>query len=199
AAYGRDLRDLPLSVQYAPAEAPSAAGPGEFIADLRISPVEVHSSSESRPAPFRQVLDSVLRAMQDTTPGSRNPMVPEPQRFGLDPADDPWLATPDPDLPLADSNVSTLLEASILAEDGPDPSVPPVDEDPFGPIPVAAENAVPAGLALAPAPDHAIAEVGLAERSGKRGVRVPLVLSGPGGEAVPLALHIELEVPGKED
>ena len=199
AAYGRDLRDLPLSVQYAPAGASDAAGPGKLIAGLRISPVEIHSSTESRPAPFRSVLVALLRALQETAPGSRNPTGPEPDRFGLDPEDDPWLATPDPDLPSADSDISTLLEASMLADDGLDPLVLTADEDPFGPIPTASENAPPAGLAANPAPNHAIAGIGLAERSGKRGVKIPLVLAGPSGETVPLALHIELEVPGEED
>ena len=188
AAYGRDLQSLPLAVQYAPAETSSTSAPEKTIAALQISPIEVHESAGSRPTSCHEVLESVLEVLREAAAHPEKSTSAGLDRFGLAPEEDPWLATADPDLPGDDRAIKTLLETSMLAEEDPDPAQL-ADDDPFGP-PSASPGAIPGRQAT---------EIGPVERSGKRGIRLPLVLPGPSGEPVPMALHIELEIPGDED
>ena len=76
AAYGRDLQNIPLAVQYAPPQTSRTSDPKELIARLQIFPIDVHQSAGSRPSACREVLESVLGVLSEATP---HPGEPAPQ------------------------------------------------------------------------------------------------------------------------
>ena len=211
AAYGRRLDDLPLVVQFTPSNPGDREQIYDALHDLDIHPLAVHEVSDSSPASCWKALGSLFPAIRETQgPGGRaltpeSPVLPE--------ASDPWETMPgSPSTALATSEISTLLEESILAEDDS------LDPD-FGfdlgfnrGFNLGFNDAVPgtaqgdlakskSGSEIRPAGKYfEIASVGTAERAGKHGVRVPLVLSATEGDSVPLTLRIELEAaPGERE
>ena len=185
ASYGRDLQGLPIALQNSTGNAP---WPEDWISEFGISPLKIGEPSGRAPASCHQVLDAVLESLRQPADLTQNSASTEPQALGLAPEEDPWLSTEALDTPDGDGDIKALLEASILAEEevGPDE---PFQEEAFG-APTAHDGA---------SADPGSTRVGLVEHSERRGIRLPLTLSGPGGEAVPIALRIELEVLDSEE
>ena len=211
AAYGRRLDDLPLVVQFTPSNPGDREQIYDALHDLDIHPLAVHEVSDSSPASCWNALGSLFPAIRETQgPGGR---ALTPESSALPEASDPWETMPgSPSTALATSEISTLLEESILAEDDS------LDPD-FGfdlgfnrGFNLGFNDAVPGtaqgdlaknkpGSEIRPTRKYfEIASVGTAERAGKHGVRVPLVLSATEGDSVPLTLRIELEAaPGERE
>lgn len=207
AAYGRRLDDLPLVVQFTPSKPGDREQIYDALHDLDIHPLAVHEVSDSSPASWWNALGSLFPAIRETQgPGERSltpesPVLPE--------ASDPWETMPgSPSTALATSEISTLLEESILAEDD---SLDPdfgfdldFDLDFDDALPGTAQGDLaknkPGSEIRPTGKNFEIASVGTAERAGKHGVRVPLVLSATEGDSVPLTLRIELEAaPGERE
>ena len=203
AAYGRRLDDLPLVVQFTPSNPGDREQIYDALHDLDIHPLAVHEVSDSSPASCWNALGSLFPAIRETQgPGGR---ALTPESPALPEASDPWETMPgSPSTALATSEISTLLEESILAEDDSlDPDFG-FDLDFDDALPGTAQGHLaknkPGSENRPTGKYFEIASVGTAERAGKHGVRVPLVLSATEGDSVPLTLRIELEAaPGERE
>ena len=203
AAYGRRLDDLPLVVQFTPSNPGDREQIYDALHDLDIHPLAVHEVSDSSPASCWNALGSLFPAIRETQgPGGR---ALTPESPALPEASDPWETMPgSPATALATSEISTLLEESILAEDDSlDPDFG-FDLDFDDALPGTAQGHLaknkPGSENRPTGKYFEIASVGTAERAGKHGVRVPLVLSATEGDSVPLTLRIELEAaPGERE
>ena len=207
ASYGRLLDDLPLAVQY--------TGPGwveptdveHLLREYAIAPVAVHEAIHYTKTSFRAVLQGLARVLQAPDTTSSTFLAGDSATIQLPEEDDPWL-TPSDTHPSEDElAISAMLEASILEESEGGDALPigaigaffESDKTEAGDSPEESTfKSTLKSTQASPSSDFEIASVGIAVRTGSRGVRIPLALSGPEGESVPLTLHIEVEAPSGE-
>jgi hypothetical protein len=203
AAYGRRLDDLPLAVQY--------TGPGwveptdveQLLREYEIAPVAVHEAIHDTKTSFREVLQGLARVLESPNTTSSTFLAAESATIQLAQEDDPWLTPPDAHPSEDESAISAMLEASILEESEGGDALPigavgaffEVNRTEAGDSP---EESTFKSIQASPSSDFEIASVGIAVRTGSRGIRIPLALSSPEGESVPLTLHIEVEAPSGE-
>ena len=207
AAYGRVLDDLPLAVQY--------TGPGwveptdveHLLREYEITPVAVHEAIHDTKSSFREVLQGLARVLQAPNTTSSPFLAGESATIQLAEEDDPWLTPPDTHPSEDESAISAMLEASILEESESGDALPieavgaffEANKTEAGDSPEESTfKSILKSTPASPSSDFEIASVGIAVRTGSRGVRIPLALSSPEGESVPLTLHIELEAPSGE-
>ena len=191
AAYGRWRDALPIVVQYRQPDSGDHLAAEDLLAELALAPVATHATAEARVESFLEPLRSVVQALGPHPPSAEKSPAPGET--------DPWLGPPNPAPSAAnDPGMGARLEAAILAEDEAD-EAPSTSIDAFFDAGPAAEGLSARTTTRLPLPkDLEIVSIGIAERAGKRGVRIPLMLGDSEGASVPLTLRIELETPPGE-
>ncbi len=203
AAYGRLLDDLPLAVQYTGPDWVEPTDVEQLLREFEIAPVAVHQAIHDTKTSFREVLQGLARVLQAPNTTSPTLLAGESATIQLAEEDDPWLTPPDTHPSEDESAISAMLEASILEESEGGDALPigavgaffEVNRTEAGDSP---EESTFKSIQASPSRDFEIASVGIAVRTGSRGIRIPLALSSPEGESVPLTLHIEVEAPSGE-
>jgi mutual gliding-motility protein MglA len=195
AAYGKKWDELPVAIQFRPADAKTSASREARIRALDISPLGLFETSSADPRSFLEPLKALVPAM-DARPDAPEIETASPEAPGLI---SPHEASPWSELPPANDSsaeeavMKALLEDSILAEaEMGEPAEIPIDSL-FDMTPLGDEEVAPSPAPALVGPDPEIISVGSAERTGKSGVRVPLELRDSRGDPVPFTLHIELE------
>ena len=196
AAYGRAPRDLSIVVQYTrdgrETDSTTIMNP---LAKFEIFPASVHEVSPERPITFREPLESLLRALRrgrDEATGSLSATV-DLEHTHSDPQS-PRTVTHHSAASENEPAISAMLEASILAEseatDGPSDTIDLFFESPAATGP---EDPPRTSFDRDDQKDFGLAWTGATSQTSNRRVRIPLALTRPGGEPIPLTLHIELE------
>ena len=186
-AYGRMLEDVPILVQIPESMDPADDALRMTLEKADLEPLAILRITNAES--YREALEAITQFIRCPETGSRtNPLsTPTEDRGGpLSPSSAP-----------AASEINTLLEESMLAEDE-DAALEGFFEE-------ISLHSQPAGtldteVRIAGGDEGLeIEAVGTATRRGKREVRLPLTLSaGPHGDSVPLTLRIELETgPGE--
>lgn len=189
-AYGRELEEVPLFIQLESAMDSSDDAAERVLPKLATEPRAVLLVAE--PESYREALETITRLAQAQESS--------PLEVGLsarfETREEPTPPNPTAPAPPPAEDITALLEESILAE------AEDADSDGlFGGLGLPSSLAETGGaeydMALVEA-DLEIVSVGKATASGKRGVRLPLTVSRPSGDSVPLTLRIELEIgPGE--
>ncbi len=190
AAYGRNLTDVPLVVQYNKRDVGDSYALEKLHRDLNLGSTPVFEAVATEGTGVLQTLSTiskrVIRALRE-------------QGVGVTPARKPAAAAPAPaPRPAPEPAAASRMEEAILAE--PEhPEVAQIETASLeaqqaldAPWPqVSGEIERSQGVVLGP--DLTIVSVGEASRAGERSVRVPLVLGDPQGQTTTLMLTIQLD------
>ena len=189
-AYGRTLEELPVVVQYNKRDQSDPYTIEELHRQLGLPHAAVFEGVAHEATIVLQTLTTiskrVIRVLRETDPQP----APEPESAPREPI---------PVEPVAElgSNSTELMEEAILAEaDGFDAAddeaamaAQQVLDQPWERV----SQELKGGEGARIGPDFDLVSVGMAERTGRRGVRVPIVLGNPEGETVTLSLTIQLD------
>ncbi len=192
AAYGRNLADVPLVVQYNKRDLGDSYALEKLHRDLNLGSTPVFEAVATEGTGVLQTLSTiskrVIRALRE-------------QSVNLTPAGKPAPAAPAPAparRPAPEPPAATRMEQAILAEpDHPEgaqieTASLEAQEALDAPWPqVSGEIERSQGVVLGP--DLTIVSVGEASRAGERSVRVPLVLGDSQGQTTTLMLTIQLD------
>ncbi len=192
AAYGRNLTDVPLVVQYNKRDVGDSYALEKLHRDLNLGSTPVFEAVATEGTGVLQTLSTiskrVIRALRE-------------QGVSLPPAGKPAAAAPAPapaPRPAPEPPAATRMEQAILAEpehpEGAQIETASLEAQAALDAPwpqVSGEIERSQGVVLGP--DLTIVSVGEASRAGERSVRVPLVLGDPQGQTTTLMLTIQLD------
>ena len=188
AAYGRNLGDVPMVVQYNKRDVGDPYALEKLHRELNLGSIPVFEAVATEGTGVLQTLSTiskrVIRALRE-------------QEVEIGPTPKPAAAAP-ASSPAPQRAAATRMEEAILAESD-HPEVAEIETASLdaqstldAPWPqVSGEIDRPQGVVLGP--DITIVSVGDATRVGDRSVRVPLVLGDPEGQTTTLTLTIQLD------
>jgi hypothetical protein len=186
-AYGRELEEVPLFIQLTGAMDSSNDAIARVLPQLQTEPHAI--LRVDKPESYKETLETITRLAraQESRPldsGLSTRFESRKETMPISPIA-PALSPPPAE------EITALLEESILAE-AEDAGFDDFFDESDLPSPLVETGGADYARAQVEA-DLEIVSVGKATASGKRGVRLPLTLSGPSGDSVPLTLRIELE------
>jgi signal recognition particle receptor subunit beta len=201
ADYGRNLDEIPLVVQHNKRDLGDPFAQEELHKRLALDAAPVFESVATNQTGVLQTLSTISKRVIRTLRRRTSEDKPEPAP--VEPpvvAEPPEIAAPD----LAEPTTGARIEEAILRE--PDhPERNAIDaaaqqaESLLDPSwdPIAHEIAAPKGVRMGP--ELSIVSVGIAEQSGTRAVRLPLVLGDEEGNTSTLLLTIQLDALSDEN